>query len=379
MCACTTASDTPLAACASLVPLLRGMPTSLATPLLLLLASVDLALGDAPNITLGPKKRPKKAPRPPPEILPTCLNGTYPLMRRGRLAPTTDDGLMHVAFYDTRKKANIAGMLRASRLINGSGVRLHALLAHPQAVPGMEVTQLHLPPRAKCIHGNLCRLSHGPGPQYLYKPLLHWVLPVSVRRLIVLDSDVVLVRPLRELWAEFERFDGALVGVANEQSNLYRRSAVGKNGGVQLLDLAAMRASAAYADALDWYAAGHDRRWIGYLGDQTLYSFLAASHPAMLYQLPCEWNRQLSMQFGFGNATVHTCPRKCGLLHANYGVLKCVAMHMQLDPSCDNWRKIYQGDKRYAKCPGSYRGKFMKAAARFFSDCCRDPGGAAAA
>ena len=63
-------------------------------------------------------------------------------------------------------------------------------------------------------------------------------------------------------------------------------------------------------------------KYIGYLGDQTLYSYMAVSHADLMHRLPCEWNRQLSMQFGFRNRTTHTCPRQCALLHANFRPLK---------------------------------------------------------
>ena len=53
-----------------------------------------------------------------------------------------------------------------------------------------------------------------------------------------------------------------MLGVGNEQSNLYKGNWTGKNGGVQLLDLAAMRASRRYTEALDSYASGGAGRWI---------------------------------------------------------------------------------------------------------------------
>ena len=40
-----------------------------------------------------------------------------------------------------------------------------------------------------------------------------------------------------------------------------------------------MRASRRYTEALDSYASGHAGRWIGSLGDQTLYSYMAHSNP----------------------------------------------------------------------------------------------------
>ena len=49
--------------------------------------------------------------------------------------------------------------------------------------------------------------------------------------------------------------------MGNEQSNLYRHNMTGKNGGVQLLDLEAMRASRTYSEALDAYASGRAGRW----------------------------------------------------------------------------------------------------------------------
>ena len=156
-------------------------------------------------------------------------------------------------------------------------------------------------------------------------------MPRDVRRLILLDTDVVMLRDVRELYAEFERFGTAAVSVANEQSRLYGKME-GKNGGVQLLDLAAMRASAKYNGILDFVGTGRDGRRIGYLGDQTLYTFLANDHPDLFYKLPCEWNRQISAHFGFSNASVHACPRRCGILHANFQPFKCVAWMMQAKP-----------------------------------------------
>lgn len=228
-----------------------------------------------------------------------------------------------------------------------------------------------------------------------------------MRRLILLDTDVVVLRGIAPLWQQFHQFGGALLGVGNEQSNLYRDNMTGKNGGVQLLDLEAMRASRRYSEALDAYASGRAGRWIGFLGDQTLYSYMAHTHAPLLYQLSCEWNRQLSMQFGFRNATVHTCSNRCMLLHANFGSLKCVAAYMQLHGgSCDAWDRLLAGTvtlatatkglsptattaaatargkpkKHAAQCPGkASHSRFAKAGRRYFSDCCtRDTGDARA-
>ena len=50
---------------------------------------------------------------------------------------------------------------------------------------------------------------------------------------------------------------------------------------------------------LEGYASGAEKRWIGYLGDQTLYTHLA-SRPGpggLVYTLPCEWNRQVYLLY----------------------------------------------------------------------------------
>jgi len=71
-----------------------------------------------------------------------------------------------------------------------------------------------------------------------------------VRQLILLDTDTVVLRPIAELWRHFSHFGGAVLGVANEQTNMYQRASgwteIGKNGGVQLLNLHAMRTSTEY-------------------------------------------------------------------------------------------------------------------------------------
>jgi len=107
---------------------------------------------------------------------------------------------MHIAFFDTRPRPDTGAMLAAAQQIRKAGgadaLRFHVLL-NPKLeleVPGMSRTPLRLPPAAQCLFSGLARLAHGPGPAYLYKPLLHWLLP-SVRRLILLDTDTVTLIP----------------------------------------------------------------------------------------------------------------------------------------------------------------------------------------
>jgi len=338
-----------------------------------------------PPITEQPACRPAGSSAPPVKGVSTFAEASAARLAVAGTRELTETTPIDVAFFDTRPYPDVASMRRAAALANSTGrVRFHALLKHPVSMPGFRVTLLNLPPLAQCLYDGMRRLSHGPGPQYLYKPLLHHVMPRDVERLILLDTDVVMVRDVRDLFAEFGRFGTSVLGIANEQSNLYGKGGEGKNGGVQLLDLGAMRAEPQYDAVLDFVASGRDGRRIGYLGDQTLYSFLAPDFPHLFYRLPCEWNRQISMHFGFHNATVHHCPRRCGILHANYQPFKCVAKLMQASPSCATWRAFQNrlstppdAASPCPKVPMGTRKTFQRAITRFFADCCIDEGSGA--
>ncbi|KAL3918243.1 MAG: hypothetical protein SGPRY_006091, partial [Prymnesium sp.] len=154
-----------------------------------------------------------------------------------------------------------------------------------------------MPPRAKMLHRGFANLTHGPGAIYMWKPLLHYLLPFE--RLIVLDSDVALLRDLAELAHHFDAFsEEAVVGLAQEQAPFYFLNGYpkigGVNGGVQLLDLEAMRRPGSeYERQLHKFAAG-DYGDIGYLGDQNFFSKLRSLRPELIHILDCGWNRQLS-------------------------------------------------------------------------------------
>lgn len=309
---------------------------------------------------------------------------------------------MHVGFFDTRPRANVALFGQVIELarraeISSAPIIPHALLlSRPrETLPPGFVLHLLTPftqkagsaTVAQCLFAGLSRLCHGPGANYVWKPVMHLLLPESIDRLLLLDTDVVIVRPLSELWSEFSQFNPtAVIGIGPEQSTLYERASgwkmKGKNGGVQLLHLARMRASSRYNAELDWYASGMAGVKLGYLGDQTLYTHLAYEAPELFHQVGCEWNRQLSSHFGFANASVHTCERPCGLMHANDGRYKCIAWQMQREgATCDAWHGLIahaslprkMGPARNASCPhlrALYAPAWQKAMKQFFWDCC---------
>ena len=265
-------------------------------------------------ILLGIDGKPSKAPI---VVIPSCFsnitaraldtdvgNSTSTLLHDSQ----SEHAVIDIAFYDTRDRPDTAAMSRSASSCTNSTratVRLHAIVGAgaslqqvQQKLPGFQVTLLKLPAQGKCLYSGFKRLSHGPGPQYLYKPLLHFVVPTYVQRLIVLDSDVVMIRDVRELYAQFDKFGSAVLGISSEQSKIFK-DIDGKNGGVQLHDISRMRRSIEYNALLDEHASGRAGKRIGFLGDQTLYTYLAGQRPDLFYKLPCEWNRQISMHFGF--------------------------------------------------------------------------------
>ena len=105
------------------------------------------------------------------------------------------------------------------------------------------------------LHAAFEPLTGPSGFVYMWKPLLHRVLPISLRKAIVLDVDIFILRlDLADLWREFdalERSPKAAIGLAWEQQPSYDpngpspfrtfASGWGFNGGVQLMHLERMR------------------------------------------------------------------------------------------------------------------------------------------
>lgn len=356
--------------------------------------------------------------RQPPPVLPACLDANRALSPWPSLVnqAKTADGpagpwpadAMHVGFFDTRSDTNVqlfGQVIELARRVETSRAPIipHAILLSrpPQALPRGFVLHLLTPftemagsTVAQCLFAGLNRLSHGPGRYYVWKPLMHLLLPASVDRLLLLDTDVVIIRPLSELWAVFAQFSPtAVIGIAPEQSNMYEEDSnwkmKGRNGGVQLLHLGRMRASPKYTPQLDRYASGMAGVKLGYLGDQTLYTHLAYEVPELFHQVGCEWNRQLSSHFGFTNASVHACARPCGLMHVNDRRFKCIAWQMQKEgATCEAWHGLVtrasllkkgvslpsnEGPAATEACPQMEAPEarmWRKAMKRFFWGCC---------
>ena len=103
---------------------------------------------------------------------------------------------------------------------------------------------------------------------------------------------------------------------------------MGLNGGVQLLALSRMRTSRAYAKLISAYTVRPMRHpmkpgGIGWLGDQTLYSWMSVNGTGgrdVFHLIPCGWNRQIGTHMaGWPHFWErHRCATPCHLLHGNY-------------------------------------------------------------
>lgn len=194
--------------------------------------------------------------------------------------------------------------------------------AYPAALPlcaGLSVNMLDATQMKDAGVRRLCR-SFGLGDReaqcyYLLKPLLYRWMPSEVDAVLILDTDTRIIGDVRELLiAELavQRAAGAPLELAAEMQAVYARYTgghAGFNGGVQLHDLRAMRASASAYEAflsglgptagIDVFEKGAAR-----LGDQSLLTLLnmtalgrtgGARGAPFLRLLPCAWNVQMCL------------------------------------------------------------------------------------
>ncbi|XP_031229446.1 LARGE xylosyl- and glucuronyltransferase 2 isoform X5 [Mastomys coucha] len=166
--------------------------------------------------------------------------------------------------------------------------------------------------------------KHYSGLYGLMKLVLPSILPLSLARVIVLDTDVTFSSDIVELWALFDRFsDKQVVGLVENQSDWYLGNlwknhrpwpALGRgfNTGVILL----------WLDRLQ--QTGWEQMWkltakrelhtltATSLADQDIFNAVLKEHPNLVHPLPCVWNVQLSD---------HTLAERCYLEAADLKVI----------------------------------------------------------
>lgn len=267
-------------------------------------------------------------------------------------------------------------------------VRFHVVTHQASAMLASWAAQYLLssaPSLAVALHANLSAAVARTRPRiFLWKPLLHLLLPANISRVLILDVDTVFFEDPRLLWQHFARFGAQTVmGLAKEQAPTYRDLGVdGVNGGVQLMDLEKMRRSDAYSRALaaavrqGWLRGDRNRG----LGDQTLYSMMQVrAQPGLFYRLPCGWNRQMSVYFGrymnFSRSyQCETGGEGCALAHGNQPAFKGLVGRLQDPqgaPSCAACRAATQPPQgREAAQPTEGYGSLQRVALLALLRCC---------
>ena len=132
--------------------------------------------------------------------------------------------------------------------------------------------------------------------------LMHKSLPRTIDKLVYVDIDTLFLRPVSELWQQFDRFsEPTLVGMVRETevkgTGYYALRAFtddfadgqGLNAGVMLLNIRALqRISASWESEILQLWKQHSRRM--FLGDQDVLNAYFQRHTAALLVLPCQWN-----------------------------------------------------------------------------------------
>ena len=195
-------------------------------------------------------------------------------------------------------------------------------------------------------HFSAGQRSHYHNPIFFLPALLHRLLPESVKKVIVLDTDMEFRADISSLHGLFDSFsEHHIMGLAYDQQPVYRHilhmyrrehpgthvgapppnGLAGFNSGCVLMDLEKMRGSELYNKALqgEYVKSLADKFYFqGHLGDQDFYSLLSMEHDDMFYILPCTWNRQLCTWWkdhGYGDVfdEYNKCEGKVNLYHGN--------------------------------------------------------------
>ncbi|KAI6651983.1 hypothetical protein LOD99_4528 [Oopsacas minuta] len=143
--------------------------------------------------------------------------------------------------------------------------------------------------------------SHHSGIFGLSKLIVEEILPITISKVILLDTDIVVIDSLQGLWDLFELMGrNQFIGLVENLSNYYTEKRMftslgrGYNTGVMLMDLEKMRAM----KWLELWQKEHTllQEKIGRVqqADQDIINSFLSHYPDYVYQLPCVWNYQIS-------------------------------------------------------------------------------------
>ncbi|EFO26269.1 glycosyl transferase family 8 protein [Loa loa] len=150
---------------------------------------------------------------------------------------------------------------------------------------------------------------HYSGRYGLLKLILNDILPADVDKVIALDTDVLIMGDIAQLWSFFSKMANLqAIGLVENLSDwyLFNRSTPqrtvwpawgrGFNSGVMLLDLAKLR-NMSWSHIWEESASKNVKEYGPVeLADQDVINAVINDHRWIVQKLPCEWNFQLGFQ-----------------------------------------------------------------------------------
>ncbi|CAH8602949.1 unnamed protein product [Schistosoma margrebowiei] len=145
---------------------------------------------------------------------------------------------------------------------------------------------------------------HPSGAKPFLKLMIATILPPTINKVIVLDIDILLNTDIIELWNHFDYFEETQsIGIGLEQNPYFQKvmtkldsnwKGYGYNNGVLLLHLSKIRST--NWNHLWMYKTKRAHAKQGYLttGEQDIINLILFEFNYFLYEIPCEWNIQLS-------------------------------------------------------------------------------------
>ena len=185
-------------------------------------------------------------------------------------------------------------------ITNKPGYTTLSVLFRTWSIEGVKISFYHLE-NFQHLLTNIPNTHHS-GIYGLSKLIVEEILPGDISQVIVLDTDIVVIDSLKDLWNLFElmgrnQFIGLVENLSNYyiEKHLFSSLGRGYNTGVMLLDLQKMRAM----KWIDIWRQEHMQLYkkIGAVkqADQDIINSYLERHANKVYQLSCVWNYQVSL------------------------------------------------------------------------------------
>lgn len=184
-------------------------------------------------------------------------------------------------------------------ITNSPGYTTLSVLFRTWSIEGVKISFYHL----EKFQPLLTKIpsTHHSGIFGLSKLIVEEILPRDISKVIVLDTDIVVIDSLQDLWDLFKLMGrNQFIGLVENLSDYYIEkqlfSALGRgyNTGVMLLDLQKMRAMRWIYIWQQEHRMLHEKIGAVQQADQDIINSYLNQHTSELYQLPCVWNYQIS-------------------------------------------------------------------------------------